>query len=546
MAGPTSESVTLVNQVTRNDDNPNNSPILQDQILDHVSSPKALIKQHNERFGTLIEPIRLSFGEEDENDKVKRANKKVEDACDEDLKKPYKEDVLKVMQISAFMSNSMYPELARQISDQVPKTMTEMMRRVDDVIESEEVYRITELPRGNYLRKDKEHHTVEVGHPVLYTEEDNRGHTTIITPTAETTINRMFSLEQTTKELQLQLPPCPPMVGTPKKENLDRYCDYHGEKGHYINICYLLKRQLEAALKSRKLSHLAEDVRQRGNARGRQQGNTNGKGKVINMVWAKGDNQKRKSRTGGEEFWLNAPITFPPILADDVLDEPLIIEVEVKGYLVQRVFVHQGAAVQTELVGFFEEQLISIGKVELEVAFGNESIDNAFARFNTIIISLKALNEDYSSNNYVMKFLRALHPKWRAKVTTIKESKDLTSLSLDELIGNLKVHKMIIKKDSEIVKAKGERKSLALKAKKKSSDEESSTSGSEDEEYAMAVRDFNKFFKRRGRCGYPNHLIGECLKPPKDKNQMAFIGGSWSDSGEEDDEKVKGDTCLMT
>ncbi|GJS45076.1 hypothetical protein Tco_0595197 [Tanacetum coccineum] len=95
--------------------------------------------------------------------------------------------------------------------------------------------------------------------------------------------------------------------------------------------------------------------------------------------------------------------------------------------------------------------------------------DSAFARFNTIITSLKAFDED------------------------------LTSLSLDELIGNLKVHEMIIKKDSEIVKAKGERRSIALKAKKESSDEECSTSGSEDEEYAMAVRDFKKFFKRRGR-----------------------------------------------
>nr|GEV69962.1 retrovirus-related Pol polyprotein from transposon TNT 1-94 [Tanacetum cinerariifolium] len=79
-----------------------------------------------------------------------------------------------------------------------------------------------------------------------------------------------------------------------------------------------------------------------------------------------------------------------------------------------------------------------------------------------------------------------------------RESKDLTSLSLDELIRNIKVYEMIIKKDFEIVKAKGERKSLALKAIKESSDEECSTSGSEDEEYAMAVRDFNKFSNRRG------------------------------------------------
>nr|GFC08737.1 UBN2 domain-containing protein [Tanacetum cinerariifolium] len=99
---------------------------------------------------------------------------------------------------------------------------------------------------------------------------------------------------------------------------------------------------------------------------------------------------------------------------------------------------------------------------------------SAFATFNTIITSLKVLDEGYSSKNYVRKFLRPLHPKWRAKVTAIEESKDLISLSLDELIGNLKVHEMIINKDSKIVKAKGERKSLALKAKKESIDDECS------------------------------------------------------------------------
>ncbi|GJT49486.1 zf-CCHC domain-containing protein [Tanacetum coccineum] len=170
---------------------------------------------------------------------------------------------------------------------------------------------------------------------------------------------------------------------------------------------------------------------------------------------------------------------------------------------------------------------ILVQQYEQFVISKDESIDSAFARFNTIITSLKALDEGYSSKNYVRKFLRALHLKLRAKVTTIEELKDLTSLSPDELIGNLK----------------------------DSSDEESSTSGSEDEEYAMAVKDFKKFFKRRGRfvrqsqndkkifqrsrddknsksdrkcfrCGDLNHLIGECSKPPRDKNQRAFVGGS--------------------
>ncbi|GJZ43676.1 hypothetical protein Tco_0590931, partial [Tanacetum coccineum] len=129
-----------------------------------------------------------------------------------------------------------------------------------------------------------------------------------------------------------------------------------------------------------------------------------------------------------------------------------------------------------------------------------ESIDNAFAKFNTIITSLKALDEGFSSKNFVRKLLRELHPKWRAKVTTIKESKNLTTLPLDELIGNLKVYEEVIKKDFEMVKGKKEQsRSLALKVKKEVSDEDSSSSDSEDEEYAMAVKEFKKFFKRRGR-----------------------------------------------
>ncbi|GJR65324.1 hypothetical protein Tco_0011389 [Tanacetum coccineum] len=187
-----------------------------------------------------------------------------------------------------------------------------------------------------------------------------------------------------------------------------------------------------------------------------------------------------------------------------------------------------------------------------------ESIDNAFAKFNTIITSLKAIDEGFSSKNYVRNFFRALHPKWRAKVTAIEESNNLTTLSLDELIGNLKVYEEIIKKDSETVKSKREQsRSITLKARKESIDDDSSTSDSEDEEYTMAVRDFKKFFKRRGcfvRQPYKERKsfqrnkddkmakakenalsvviqiisIGECPKLSRYQNQKAFVGESWS------------------
>ncbi|GJR68773.1 zf-CCHC domain-containing protein [Tanacetum coccineum] len=128
---------------------------------------------------------------------------------------------------------------------------------------------------------------------------------------------------------------------------------------------------------------------------------------------------------------------------------------------------------------------------------------------------------------------------------------------------------------SEIVKSKREQsRSIALKARKESSDDDSSTFDSKDEEYAMAVRDFKKFFKRRGqfvrqphaerksfqrnkddkngkgerkcfKCGDQNYLIRECPKLSRYQNQKAFVGGSWSDSDEDEEEKTNNKKCLM-
>nr|GEV89921.1 zf-CCHC domain-containing protein/UBN2 domain-containing protein [Tanacetum cinerariifolium] len=129
------------------------------------------------------------------------------------------------------------------------------------------------------------------------------------------------------------------------------------------------------------------------------------------------------------------------------------------------------------------------------------------------------------------------------EVTMIEESKYLSSLALDEIIGNLKVHEVVMKKDFEIYKGKNEKvKYIALKAKKESSDDETLISRSKDEEYVMVVRNFKKIFKRKGRfvrqpreekksfrqrddkkgkrdkkcftCCDLTHLIGELLKPP--------------------------------
>nr|GEU91231.1 hypothetical protein [Tanacetum cinerariifolium] len=122
MTGPTPDPVTPLNRVVENN-NPNNSHSLQDQILNHMSSLEALIKQHNERAETpIVTPIRLTFHDDGDSGKGKDGSQSLRNGGDEDLKKSYKEGVPEVMQISAFMDNSKCPELARRFADRVPRT----------------------------------------------------------------------------------------------------------------------------------------------------------------------------------------------------------------------------------------------------------------------------------------------------------------------------------------------------------------------------------------------------------------------------------------
>ncbi|GJS45771.1 hypothetical protein Tco_0595892 [Tanacetum coccineum] len=116
---------------------------------------------------------------------------------------------------------------------------------------------------------------------------------------------------------------------------------------------------------------------------------------------------------------------------------------------------------------------------------------------NLEIIYLPEGSHFFTNSPMMRTFLCDYIEHGGAKVTTIEESKNLTTLPLDKLIGNLKVYEEVIKKDFETVKGKKEQsRSLALKVKKEVSDEDSSSSDSKDEEYATAVQEFKKFFKR--------------------------------------------------
>nr|GEW32731.1 hypothetical protein [Tanacetum cinerariifolium] len=175
-----------------------------------------------------------------------------------------------------------------------------------------------------------------------------------------------------------------------------------------------------------------------------------------------------------------------------------------------------------------------------------ESIDSGFARFDIIITSLNAFDEGFSIKNYVRKFLRALHPKWRAKVTVTKESKDLSSLALDELIDNLKVHKVVMEKDSGIyIEKRKELSPWPWKLRKNLVKMKLQRPKGMAKNMLWPDEKKRKSDRKCFRCGDPSHLIGDSPKPPRNKDQKAFIRGSWSDSENDTEDKTNDETCLM-
>ncbi|XP_070002815.1 MAR-binding filament-like protein 1 [Nicotiana sylvestris] len=120
----------------------------------------------------------------------------------------------------------------------------------------------------------------------------------------------------------------------------------------------------------------------------------------------------------------------------------------------------------------------------------DESIQDMHTRFTSIINELHLLGDVIPKNKLIRKILSVLPSSWESKVNAITEAKDLQTLTMDELIGNLKTYEMKRKKDSEIREPKKET-NLVLKA-------ENSDSSEEDSDMAYLTKRFQKMVRRNG------------------------------------------------
>nr|GEV61849.1 hypothetical protein [Tanacetum cinerariifolium] len=181
-----------------------------------------------------------------------------------------------VLRISAFMHTHGHPELAKKLNDKIPKTVDEMWERVRAFIKGETTIDTTEVIR--YPRWEK-----NVG-KASWSEGQN-------------TPNEILVMDN------VNLHPPPLMVGTPEKRNMNKFCDYHQDRGHNTNECYHLKKQIEEAVASGRLAYLVKDIRHGG--------------------------QKSKGSAKGKDKLMNCPV---------------VVEVMIEGFKVRRIHVDSGSS----------------------------------------------------------------------------------------------------------------------------------------------------------------------------------------------------------
>ena len=85
---------------------------------------------------------------------------------------------------------------------------------------------------------------------------------------------------------------------------------------------------------------------------------------------------------------------------------------------------------------------VLVHKFELFKMMENETISEMITRFTDITNSLTSLGKEYTQVEKVHKILRALTSDWEKKTTVIEEANDLSTMSLENLIGNLMAYEV--------------------------------------------------------------------------------------------------------
>ncbi|GJT89768.1 reverse transcriptase domain-containing protein [Tanacetum coccineum] len=295
-----------------------------------------------------------------------------------------------VMRISGFMHGITNPELIKRLHNKIPKSVDEMWKITTSFLRGE-------VAAGNLERKKtfSPWKQQDVGHRQNFKKGGFKNQQRL-----EKRQDRFALLTKTPKEILAldkgKFKPPPPMTTPLEKRNASKFCEFHREVGHTTDECMHLKRQIEEMLKAGKLSHLIKELKQnngKDQAKVAKKGEAAGKDKPLAILMVQTGRKIAKQRIT-QTFSPETMISFPPLGEEDGTEGPMVIEAEVGGHLVHRMYVDGGASSEilyehcfnqlrpeiknqmvpatTYLVGFSGEIIWPLGQVSLLVKIGDE------------------------------------------------------------------------------------------------------------------------------------------------------------------------------
>jgi hypothetical protein len=142
----------------------------------------------------------------------------------------------------------------------------------------------------------------------------------------------------------------------------------------------------------------------------------------------------------------------------------------------------------TKIVKSAKLQML-ISKFEDIKMLEEETFGEFYSKISDLRNSMVSLGKPISNVKLIRKILRSLPERFRIKVTTIEESKDLEEMKIEELVGSLQTYELSLPPIKKL-------KTIALKASEKKV-EASSEEESEDEEKAVAMlaKNFRRLMK---------------------------------------------------
>nr|GEU75209.1 reverse transcriptase domain-containing protein [Tanacetum cinerariifolium] len=234
----------------------------------------------------------------------------------------------------------------------------------------------------------------------------------------------------------VNFPPPPPMVGTLEKQNMNKFCDYHQDRGHNMNDCYHLKKQIEEAVALGRLAHLVKNIRKSGQKikaqpKENRRLSTCCSRDRININSFRGFDLSRYYKD--DSCW---SADLKSKTTEDIISNRSFMEVLVLNHyvLVKKVFYQTRSRLresQNPLVGFSREVNYPLGVIDLEVTMGEYGrtrivimkfvVVKSMSSYNALLgrTEIRSLGAIASTINSMIKFPTS---NGIANITTTRET----------------------------------------------------------------------------------------------------------------------------